>query len=258
MFIADNERRPEAKFRPDMMDGDVHVEILSAAPEPGTTITQPMTIDVQLAYTVTRELVPNDISLDIGLRPIGINSFGVPPSYFQQIDLTGYEGTVSVLLHVRPEQVAIGEWMLRDIYAMGKDRFGIPALETSTRYSWCIGCLPDGQNIAIDKQYAIGSRARPQLAFAGRTTLADDACIQTQLFASDLPAAWWPTDTCSTLRLGRWKMIVPLLKEDGPDELRPNVTYRLQAWTKADRADLVEKQFDGLVLEPNRAFPSGD
>jgi hypothetical protein len=81
-------------------------------------------------------------------------------------------------------------------------------------------------NITIESVQVVPSR----ISFAGRSTLPDGTCLQTQLFADGEPEVWWPSDSCVPVQDGAWRIAVPLGEERVPGELDPTVQYMLRAW----------------------------
>ena len=91
---------------------------------------------------------------------------------------------------------------------------------------------------------------RRQLVFSGRTTLPDGACIQTQLYADEEPAQWWPSETCADLRAGEWQIAAPLGKAGAPDKLDESTQYALHAWASADPTIKAEPFYFDLAGPP--------
>ena len=73
-----------------------------------------------------------------------------------------------------------------------------------------------------------------EITFAGRSTLPDGACLQTQLFARSVPVDWWPLNDCVPVRNGAWALAVPLGQGGAPAALDPTVDYTLRAWAFDD------------------------
>lgn len=147
--------------------------------------------------------------------------------------------------------MAIDGWRLQ-VLAVEKE--GDVRFEVSNRqpdYLWCIGCLAEGQVIAVDQVRRAGSKDRRMYIFRGRTTLPNNACIQTQLLADGKPVDWWPVDECASLWRGHWRMIAPLYAKGAPGKLTPGVTYTLRAWQRDAPATEAVKEFADLAGEIN-------
>jgi hypothetical protein len=66
-----------------------------------------------------------------------------------------------------------------------------------------------------------------QVAVRGTTTLPDDACVRTELWADGTPLAWWPTDACAPVTDGEWQMVIPLEEYQA---LQSSVQYIVRAY----------------------------
>ena len=65
---------------------------------------------------------------------------------------------------------------------------------------------------------------------AGRSTLPDGACVQTELFVDKKVAEWWPRDVCVEIAANRWEFLAALGRQGAPERLEPDVAYEIHAW----------------------------
>jgi len=85
-----------------------------------------------------------------------------------------------------------------------------------------------GGSITIER---VQTASDQQIIFAGRSTLPEGTCLQTQLFADGEPEAWWPSKACVPVQDGSaWQIVVPLAKGEAPEALDPGVQYMLRVW----------------------------
>lgn len=68
------------------------------------------------------------------------------------------------------------------------------------------------------------------LSVRGTTTLPEDHCVYTQLFADGVEVDWWLVGKCYPLEGPDWTFTIPLGVEGTPPELDPGKTYRLEIW----------------------------
>lgn len=80
---------------------------------------------------------------------------------------------------------------------------------------------------------------------SGGTTLPNEACIQTELYANASLVSWWPTAQCASVRDGRWVLAFerPALGEQAPPGARYTVIARAPAHPEAGEARLVLQAF---------------
>lgn len=74
------------------------------------------------------------------------------------------------------------------------------------------------------------------LRVVGETSLPDDTCIQTQLYADHRLQSWWPSEQCALTQGGAWEISVPLQSEAYSIELSPDVEYQLIAFQQGSPA----------------------
>ncbi len=65
---------------------------------------------------------------------------------------------------------------------------------------------------------------------AGRSTLPDGECVQTELLADQKVVEWWPKDVCVEIATNRWEFLAALGRQGAPERLEPNVAYEVHAW----------------------------
>ncbi len=65
---------------------------------------------------------------------------------------------------------------------------------------------------------------------AGRSTLPDGACVQTELLVDKKVAEWWPRDICVEIAASRWEILAALGRQGAPERLEPDVAYEIHAW----------------------------
>ncbi|MGD1994207.1 MAG: hypothetical protein PVI59_13525 [Anaerolineae bacterium] len=82
---------------------------------------------------------------------------------------------------------------------------------------------PPGDRITVDGVEV----NEAQVAVRGTSTLPDDACVSTELWADGAPLLWWLTDACAPVKQGAWELIVPLEQEQA---LQPGVQYMVRAY----------------------------
>jgi hypothetical protein len=80
---------------------------------------------------------------------------------------------------------------------------------------------------------------------SGSTTLPNEACIQTELYANASLVSWWPTAQCASVRDGRWVLAFerPALGEQAPPGARYTVIAKAPAHPEAGEARLVMQAF---------------
>lgn len=66
-----------------------------------------------------------------------------------------------------------------------------------------------------------------QVTLRGKSSLPEDSCISTELWADGVLVSWWPTDLCATVEQGLWELTVPLQAEQ---VLEPGVQYMARAF----------------------------
>jgi hypothetical protein len=66
-----------------------------------------------------------------------------------------------------------------------------------------------------------------QVVARGMTTLPDDTCVRTELWADGAPLTWWPTDACAPISDGAWQLAVPM---EDDQVLQPGVQYMVRAY----------------------------
>lgn len=89
--------------------------------------------------------------------------------------------------------------------------------------------------------------------FAGRSTLPEATCLQTQLFIHSTPVAWWPINACVPVNGGAWEQRVPLGAGDVPPTLDPTLDYTLRAWAFDDpdiQSELFWLELSGPATPP--------
>ncbi|NIV34620.1 MAG: hypothetical protein GWN58_35740 [Anaerolineae bacterium] len=68
------------------------------------------------------------------------------------------------------------------------------------------------------------------IAVHGQSTLPDDSCLGSELWADGELQAWWPGETCVQVQNGMWQMNVRLESDGAPAELDPSVQYMLRVY----------------------------
>ncbi|WP_440955900.1 hypothetical protein ACSAZK_02785 [Methanosarcina sp. Mfa9] len=70
----------------------------------------------------------------------------------------------------------------------------------------------------------------------GTSTLPEATVLRSQLFADGEPESWWPKNTTTVIRNGKWKFEVALGEEGRPDKLSTEAEYLLLAWKEDEPA----------------------
>jgi hypothetical protein len=65
---------------------------------------------------------------------------------------------------------------------------------------------------------------------AGRSTLPDGECVQTELLADEKVLEWWPREVCVEIASRRWEILAALGRQGAPERLDPNAAYEIHAW----------------------------
>jgi hypothetical protein len=86
---------------------------------------------------------------------------------------------------------------------------------------------PEGHTISIE---GIRVTAGEGLTIRGTTTLPEDHCVYTQLYANDAEVDWWLVGKCYPPEGPNWEFNIPLGAEGTPAELDPDIAYRLEVW----------------------------
>jgi hypothetical protein len=93
-------------------------------------------------------------------------------------------------------------------------------------------------NISIEQvQVTAGER----IVVHGRSSIPEEACLKTELWANGAQQTWWPVDYCVPVAKGEWRLVVPLATGSRPTELNPLADYLVRAVVEG-RAD-VEAEF---------------
>jgi hypothetical protein len=69
-----------------------------------------------------------------------------------------------------------------------------------------------------------------QIAVHGQSTLPDDTCLGSELWAAGTRQSWWPGDACVLVQNGVWQMSVRLGSDGVPAELDPSAQYMLRVY----------------------------
>jgi hypothetical protein len=72
--------------------------------------------------------------------------------------------------------------------------------------------------------------AGEQIDVQGQSTLPDDTCLGSELWADGEVQAWWPGEICVPVQDGVWQMNVPLGANEVPAELDPMAQYVLRVF----------------------------
>ena len=88
------------------------------------------------------------------------------------------------------------------------------------------GGTPQGRITIEDVQVTSGE----QIVAHGGSTLPDDTCLGSELWAGGELQAWWPGEDCVPVEDGSWQMAVWLGSDQVPHELDPSVKYMLRVF----------------------------
>jgi hypothetical protein len=105
-----------------------------------------------------------------------------------------------------------------------------------------VGATSDNENQSPNSGIAVTgvTVSDTQIAFHGKSTLPDGACINTKLLADGTPLPWWPSDSCVDQQQNTWELKVPL----GDNKLQADVQYVLNAYQRDDQNVATTFAFD--------------
>jgi hypothetical protein len=92
------------------------------------------------------------------------------------------------------------------------------------------------------------------VAIRGTSTLPDETCINTELWADGVAQPWWPTETCAPVQQGAWMLDVSL---EGDQALQPGVQYIVRAYQPGGPNIVATFPFD-LDAPPAPPNPGSD
>lgn len=88
-----------------------------------------------------------------------------------------------------------------------------------------------------------------QIEIRGTSTLPDNTCLHTKLIADGKPVSWWPTDRCTSLKDGKWKLAVQLQADQ---EIQADIQYMVRVFQTSNPEDISSLAFDlSGPLAPN-------
>lgn len=89
-----------------------------------------------------------------------------------------------------------------------------------------------------------------QITFTGKTTLAEGACLRSELTQDGDLVPWWPSSECFPVTGQTWQISVTLDTDGRPSTLDDEAQYQLRAWWDVDPKGVADVFYFDLASPP--------